>query len=74
MFPSSMYLIYSALLAAGLLLTLPYWLMQRLRHGKYRAGLSERLGRIPERLVVQPASQRYGFTPCRSAKFWRSAV
>src|SRR3984957_12022127 len=50
-----MYLIYSALLAAGLLLTMPYWLMQRLRHGKYRAGLSERLGRIPERLISQPA-------------------
>ncbi|HSY31716.1 MAG TPA: 3-deoxy-D-manno-octulosonic acid transferase [Verrucomicrobiae bacterium] len=49
-----MYLIYSALLAAGLLLTLPYWLMQRLRHGKYRAGLSERLGRIPQRLTKQP--------------------
>ena len=50
-----MYLIYSALLAAGLLLTLPYWLMQRLRHGKYRAGLSERLGKIPQRLISQPA-------------------
>ncbi len=50
-----MYLIYSALLAAGLLLTLPYWLMQRLRHGKYRAGLSERLGKIPQRLIGQPA-------------------
>jgi 3-deoxy-D-manno-octulosonic-acid transferase len=49
-----MYLIYSALLAAGLLVTLPYWLLQRMRHGKYRAGLSERLGRIPQRLVVQP--------------------
>jgi 3-deoxy-D-manno-octulosonic-acid transferase len=49
-----MYLIYSALLAAGLLVTLPYWLMQRLRHGKYRAGLSERFGRIPQRLTVQP--------------------
>lgn len=49
-----MYLIYSALLAAGLLVTLPYWLMQRLRHGKYQAGLSERLGRIPQRLTVQP--------------------
>jgi len=50
-----MYLIYSALLAAGLLLSLPYWLLQRLRHGKYRAGLGERLGRIPRRLVAQPA-------------------
>jgi 3-deoxy-D-manno-octulosonic-acid transferase len=55
MFSSSMYLIYSALLAAGLLLSLPYWLLQRLRHGKYRAGFSERLGRIPERLVMQLA-------------------
>src|SRR5580700_4612875 len=50
-----MYLIYSALLAAAMLLTLPYWLLQRMRHGKYRAGLGERLGRIPERLLVQPA-------------------
>src|SRR5580698_6603239 len=50
-----MYLIYTALLAAGLLVSLPYWLMQRLRHGKYRAGLGERLGRIPQRLADQPA-------------------
>src|SRR6202162_190169 len=50
-----MYLIYSAMLAAGLLVSLPYWLLQRLRHGKYRAGLGERLGRIPQRLTVQPA-------------------
>jgi 3-deoxy-D-manno-octulosonic-acid transferase len=47
-----MYLIYSALLAAGLLVTVPYWLLQRLRHGKYRDGLGERLGRIPQRLIV----------------------
>ncbi len=45
-----MYLIYSALLAAGLLVSLPFWLLQMLRHGKYRAGLGERLGRIPPRL------------------------
>jgi 3-deoxy-D-manno-octulosonic-acid transferase len=49
-----MYLIYSALLAAGLLVSLPYWLLQSLRHGKYRAGLGERLGRIPRRLVAEP--------------------
>jgi 3-deoxy-D-manno-octulosonic-acid transferase len=48
-----MYLIYSALLAAGLLVSLPYWLLQSLRHGKYRAGLGERLGRIPRRLVAE---------------------
>jgi 3-deoxy-D-manno-octulosonic-acid transferase len=50
-----MYLLYSALLAAGLLLTLPYWLWQMSRHGKYHAGLGERLGRVPERLASQPA-------------------
>jgi 3-deoxy-D-manno-octulosonic-acid transferase len=50
-----MYLIYSALLAAAMLLTLPYWVLQRMRHGKYGAGLGERLGRIPRRLVAQPA-------------------
>ncbi|MGA8489524.1 MAG: 3-deoxy-D-manno-octulosonic acid transferase [Terriglobales bacterium] len=49
-----MYWIYTALLAAGLLVSLPYWLMQRLRHGKYRAGLGERLGRIPRRLADHP--------------------
>jgi len=50
-----MYWLYSALLAAGLVLTLPYWLLQRTRHGKYRAGLSQRLGRVPERLRAQPS-------------------
>jgi 3-deoxy-D-manno-octulosonic-acid transferase len=50
-----MYLIYSALLAAGLLASLPYWLLQRLRHGKYRFGLSERLGRVPPRLLAPEA-------------------
>ena len=48
-----MYLIYSALLAASLLVSLPYWLLQRLRHGKYRFGLGERLGKVPPRLLEQ---------------------
>jgi 3-deoxy-D-manno-octulosonic-acid transferase len=56
MFPSRMYWIYSALLAMGLLVSLPYWLLQRLRHGKYRFGLGERLGRVPPRLLA-PATQ-----------------
>jgi 3-deoxy-D-manno-octulosonic-acid transferase len=47
-----MYWVYSVLLAAGLILTLPYWLVQMSRHGKYRAGFAERLGRIPPRLRV----------------------
>ncbi|MGA8153794.1 MAG: 3-deoxy-D-manno-octulosonic acid transferase [Terriglobales bacterium] len=48
-----MYWLYSALLAASLLLSLPYWLMQMSRHGKYRTGLSERLGRLPRRLALE---------------------
>src|SRR5258708_32848760 len=45
-----MYLVYSALLALVLVLGTPYWLFEMLRHGKYRRGLSERLGRVPERI------------------------
>jgi 3-deoxy-D-manno-octulosonic-acid transferase len=48
-----MYLLYSTLLALGLMLSLPYWLIQMLRHGKYREGLSERLGRVPARLAAK---------------------
>lgn len=47
-----MYWLYSALLAAALLVTLPYWLMQMSRHGKYRTGLRERMGRVPARLIT----------------------
>ena len=49
-----MYLIYSALLAVVLALTLPYWLIQMLRHGKYREGLSQRLGQLPPHLRSLP--------------------
>ena len=45
-----MYLIYSALLAAALLLGSPYWIFQMLRHGKYRRGLGERFGIVPQRI------------------------
>jgi 3-deoxy-D-manno-octulosonic-acid transferase len=48
-----MYLFYSALLAAGLLASLPYWMFGKRRHGKYREGLGERLGRVPPRLQSQ---------------------
>lgn len=37
-------------LGAGMLVSLPYWLIQMARHGKYRRGLAERLGRVPARL------------------------
>lgn len=43
---SPMNLLYSAGLALALLLTSPYWLLQMLRSGKYRAGLAERFGKM----------------------------
>src|SRR5271154_5230965 len=46
-----MYAAYSALLAFVLVLTLPYWLLQMMRHGKYRAGLRQRFGAVPAGLV-----------------------
>jgi 3-deoxy-D-manno-octulosonic-acid transferase len=61
------YFLYSLLLAAGMLVSLPYWLFQMLRHGKYRKGLGERLGRVPARLggatsppQISPPSQAAG--------------
>jgi 3-deoxy-D-manno-octulosonic-acid transferase len=45
------YFLYSLLLAVGMLLSLPYWLYKMMRHGKYRAGLAERLGRVPLHLI-----------------------
>ena len=41
------YLLYSLVLALGMVLSLPYWLYQILRHGKYRRGFAERMGRVP---------------------------
>jgi 3-deoxy-D-manno-octulosonic-acid transferase len=45
-----MHWLYSTVLAIALVLAGPYWLFEMLRHGKYRVGLPERLGRVPERL------------------------
>src|SRR5215468_2062356 len=45
-----MYLLYSALLIFVLILGLPYWLYQMLRHGKYGAGFLERFGIVPGHL------------------------
>ena len=46
-----MYVLYSALLGFFLLLTLPYWLLQMMRHGKYRAGFAQRFGAVPPALI-----------------------
>ena len=37
-----------------MLVSLPYWLYHILRHGKYHAGLRERLGSVPARLQTIP--------------------
>src|ERR1700756_2935754 len=49
----SMYLVYSALLVAALLVSLPYWIYQMARHGKYRAGFRQRFGAPPARLATK---------------------
>jgi 3-deoxy-D-manno-octulosonic-acid transferase len=50
------YFLYSLVLALGMLLSLPYWLYQILRHGKYRSGFAQRMGRVPQRLLAaEPA-------------------
>ena len=55
---SSLYsFLYSAALAVGMLVTLPYWLFQMVHHGKYRQGLAERLGRLPARLQLPPEKE-----------------
>ena len=46
-----MYSLYSVLLLLALVISTPWWLLEMLRHGKYRSGLSERLGTVPDRLV-----------------------
>jgi len=53
-----MYLLYTALYALALIVSLPYWLIAMLRAGKYRAGLMERLGRVPARLKLPRENER----------------
>src|SRR6202163_2279222 len=60
-----MHFLYSVLLALAMLVTLPYWVFQMLRHGKYRAGLWERLGCVHARL--RRASIETASTPGLSA-------
>jgi len=35
-----------------MLVSLPYWLYQIVRHGKYRTGFAERVGKVPARLTA----------------------
>ncbi len=52
----SVYSLYSILLFVALVVSAPWWLLEMLRHGKYRAGLGERLGKVPERIFNQVAT------------------
>ena len=38
------------LLAAAMILSLPFWAYQMIRHGKYLSGFAERWGRVPDRI------------------------
>lgn len=49
--------LYSVAYALLLVLTSPFWLLQMVRKGKYRAGLSERFGGVPQRLQIVPERQ-----------------
>ena len=40
-----------------MLLSLPFWLYQMLRHGKYRRGFAQRLGSVPARLAIPIPSE-----------------
>jgi len=44
-------LLYSLALFFVLMFAAPYWLLRMATHGKYRAGLAERLGRLPRRVT-----------------------
>jgi 3-deoxy-D-manno-octulosonic-acid transferase len=50
------YSLYSILLLVALVVSAPWWLLEMLRHGKYRAGLGERLGKVPHRLLDPEAA------------------
>lgn len=52
-----MYFVYTVLLAFLLTVSLPFWLVQMLRKGKYRVGLAERFGRVPARLRETSANE-----------------
>src|ERR1700761_4478048 len=42
--------LYSALLMAALVVSSPWWIARMLTTERYREGISERLGRVPQRL------------------------
>jgi 3-deoxy-D-manno-octulosonic-acid transferase len=67
------YCLYSLLLELVMLMGLPYWLFQMLRHGKNRAGLGERFGRVPARLLAE-TSHEGGVSSGPRPTIWVHAV
>jgi 3-deoxy-D-manno-octulosonic-acid transferase len=63
------YFLYSLALGLAMLVSLPYWLYQMLRHGKYRRGFAERAGKVPQRLSA--ASNE---SPVQARVIWIHAV
>ena len=49
--------LYSLLLAAVFLVGAPYWLVRMASTGRYRAGLAQRLGRVPSQLRAAAAGR-----------------
>src|SRR5438067_5613535 len=45
-----MVVLYNLAVIAALVVSSPWWLLRMARAGKYRAGLAERLGRVPVRI------------------------
>lgn len=52
------YLLYSVALALGLLLSLPFWLFQIARHGKYWRSFPQRMGKVPGALTATVSGAR----------------
>lgn len=50
--------LYSLTLCVVLMVAAPYWLLRMATHGKYRAGLAERLGRVPARVTESLRGRR----------------
>jgi 3-deoxy-D-manno-octulosonic-acid transferase len=69
-----MYFLYSIALAITLLVTAPWWLLAMVHHGKYRAGLWERLGRVPARLSMLEKRGEKEAGASRRACIWVHAV
>jgi 3-deoxy-D-manno-octulosonic-acid transferase len=69
-----MYFLYSMALAITLLVTAPWWLLAMVRHGRYRAGLLERLGRVPARLIMPGPKVERGAIASREGCIWVHAV